>query len=208
MTGAPQVGYRSARGGAERLPAGALGNPAGSFAAGLGYDAAMVSTRFRTALWSLALIALWQADEGRAESPSVAADTAQEAAQALEVDESVDLDLLLRLPDSYTVDGRRRGGAGRSEWRTRFFEARETLDAEKATLAKLHRKMEGMAGSGGSWSAGAPGMSNPDPQQSTLNYKLRQDLRRARVAVSQAEKELRALRVEADLAAVPESWRE
>jgi hypothetical protein len=168
----------------------------------------MVSTRYRTALWSLALIALWQAEEGRADSPSVATDAGPQAVQVVKEDDSVDLDLLLRLPDSYTVDGRRRGGAGRSEWRTRFFEARESLDEEKATLAKLHRKMEGMAGSGGSWSAGAPGMSNPDPQQSTLNYKLRQDIRRAREAVSQAEKELRALRVEADLAAVPESWRE
>ena len=137
-----------------------------------------------------------------------AAGSAQAASAQQDPAPAVELDLLLRLPDEYAVDGRRRGGASRSEWRSRFFEARELLGEQQAKLARLQKKMEGMAGSGGSWAAGAPGMAAPDPQQSTLNYKLRQEIRRARESVTEAEHNLLELRVEADLASVPDSWRE
>ena len=154
----------------------------------------------------MCLLLLLAAAEGVAESDMSAPQ--ETAAASQDAPPAVDLDLLLRLPDEYSVDGRLRGGASRSEWRSRFFEAREQLGEEQANLARLQRKMEGMAGGGGSWSAGAPGMAAPDPQHSTLNYKLRQDIRRARESVTEAEHNLRALRVEADLASVPESWRE
>jgi hypothetical protein len=121
---------------------------------------------------------------------------------------TIDLDQLLKLPDSYMADAERRGGASRSEWRERFFRARENIEARQEELERLQAKMEGIAVDGSSWAAGAPGLSNPDPSTQTLNYKLRQDLRRAREDIEQAERDLRDLRVEADLANVPETWRE
>ena len=158
--------------------------------------------------WTIGLVVLLVASAAVAD-PGVGTPAPQEAPAVLpSADPSVELDLLLRLPDSYIADGRRRGGASASEWRSRFFEAREALDEQETNLGRLQKKMEGMADGGGSWSAGAPGLSNPDPQHSTLNYKLRQDLRRAREAVEQAERDLRALRVEADLDSIPASWRE
>lgn len=169
---------------------------------------AMAPSTVCSAHCTLSLLVLLAAPVGLAE-PGERDSVPQEVPAVLpEAGPSVDLDLLLRLPDSYVANGRRRGGASAGEWRSRFFEAREALGEQQATLERLHKKMEGMAGGGGSWAAGAPGLSNPDPQHSTLNYKLRQDLRRARESVEQAERDLRALRVEADIASVPESWRE
>jgi hypothetical protein len=140
---------------------------------------------------------LAHAEEGAPEPPA-----AEEAAPP------VDLDLLLRLPDSFVADGERRGGASRTEWRARFAEARSRVAEREAELDDLQTRMEGLAGDSSTWSAGAPGLSNPDPKTQTLSYKLRQDLRRAREGVVEAERALRDLRVEADLADVPESWRE
>jgi len=120
----------------------------------------------------------------------------------------VELELLLKLPDSYAAGGELRGGASRSEWRARFFGMREKLDERRDHMQQLQTKMEGMAGDSSTWAVGAPGLSAPDPQISTLNYKLRQDLRRAREDVVLAERELRELRIEADLADVPATWRE
>ena len=121
---------------------------------------------------------------------------------------TIDLDQLLRLPQSYAADGELRAGESPAKWRSRFFEAEEKLAAQRAELVRLQAELEGKAGDSGTWAAGAPGLSSPDPQNSTLSFKLRNDLRRAREAIEQAENDLRALRVEADLADVPDSWRE
>ena len=121
---------------------------------------------------------------------------------------AIDLDLLLKLPESYVTDGERRGGASRSEWRSRFFQARENLSQRQEELARFQGQMEGMAGDSSTWSVGAPGLGSSDPKDSTLSYKLRQDIRRAREKIDEAQRALRELRIQADLAGVPEAWRE
>ena len=68
--------------------------------------------------------------------------------------------------------------------------------------------MEGLAGESGTWAAGAPGLAAPDPKNSTLSYKLHQDIRRGREEIGDAERKARDRRVQADLADVPETWRE
>ena len=120
----------------------------------------------------------------------------------------VDLETLLRLPDSYRTGGERRGGIDRNEWQARFVEARGDVDAKNAELDRLQDKLASLASSGGQWQAGAPGLSNTDPQHQTLSYKLRQELRAARIAITDAERGMLEVGVQADLAGVPQDWRE
>ena len=53
----------------------------------------------------------------------------------------------------------------------------------------------------------APG-AGANAENSPLSYKLRQDIRRQREDVEQAERALTELRVEANLAGVPEDWQD
>jgi len=117
----------------------------------------------------------------------------------------VGLDRLLRLPDSYEAGAERRGGATASEWRARFSTAHEELKEAEAELEKAQREMEQLAGDTGNYQVSAPGVQNPE--NSPVNFGLRQELRQRREDVAREERALRALHVEADLAEVPESWR-
>ncbi len=63
-----------------------------------------------------------------------------------------------------------------------------------------------VAGDSGQWSVAAPG-TTPNPENTPLSYKLRQEIRRQREEVERAERRLRALEIEADLAEVPAEWR-
>ena len=120
----------------------------------------------------------------------------------------VGLDQLLRLPNSLDFKEERRGGGGASDWRRRFSEseramrdARRKLDEAEAAMAEA-----GTAG-GGQWQIAPPGQqANADT--GPLSLKLREDLRRAREGVEEAERSHRALVVEADLAEVPLEWRQ
>ena len=157
--------------------------------------------------WSLGL--LWLLPSlALAEPAGEAGEGPDPGSEAEQVVPPVDLDRLLTLPSSYVADGERRGGARRGEWRTRFLEARDKVAEAEVEVARLQTKLEGISADSASWSAGAPGLSNPDPQSSPLSYGLLQQIRHAREAVEAAERELRELDVNADLAAVPESWRE
>ncbi len=166
----------------------------------------MPSSGRRIALWLGC--ALWLVPVSVAGADAVVEVDASAPPATSSNEPTIDLDLLLKLPDSYLADGARRGGAGRSEWRGRFFQARERLDQGRQELARLQGKMEGMAGDSGTWAVGAPGLGSVDPKNSTLSYKLRQEIRRAREEIEQAERDLRELRIEADLADVPQGWRE
>lgn len=117
----------------------------------------------------------------------------------------VSLDRLLKLPDDYGVDTERRGGAGASEWRRRFREAQARLDGARERLAHTQSQLEQMAQDSEQWKMAAPGTSTPE--NSPLSYKLREDLRRQRDDVANAERALKDLEVEANLAAVPDDWR-
>ncbi len=118
----------------------------------------------------------------------------------------VDLDRLLRLPHSFESDVDRRGGATVSEWRARFESARTDLAEARKRLAKAEAELEKTSGTSSAWQVSAPGSS--DPQTSPLSIRLREEIRSEREAIDGAERRLRALDVQADLAAVPPEWRE
>jgi len=121
------------------------------------------------------------------------------------------IDALLKLPSGYLEPtGRTVAGAGEEEWRRRFERAHKKLDRAVDELAQTKQELDAVAGTGGSsqWSVAPPGASSSGgPTGSPLSFKLRQDLLRNREQLDEAEKALKALRIEADLAGVPVGWR-
>lgn len=132
---------------------------------------------------------------GHAEEPKAPAEPAP----------SVGLDKLLKLPDSVEYDVERRGGATRSEWRTRFREAHGDLEKSRSRKAEAQKKLEDSA-SDSSWRFAPPGASGTT--EATENYKLVQEVKREDAEIQRLEKRLRDLEVEANLAGVPKDWRE
>jgi hypothetical protein len=120
----------------------------------------------------------------------------------------VPLDRLLQLPPSAPVQGEieKHGGSSRGEWLARFQEARSELEDARLTLEEAREALEEEAG-GESWQMGAPGLGNPSPTDTPVDYKRSQDMKRRREDVQRAERRLRDLEVEANLAGVPEDWR-
>jgi len=118
----------------------------------------------------------------------------------------VDLDKLLTIPDSVTIDVDRRGGATRAEWRARFEEAQANVVEEKENLEKSLAKLGDLAKSGGNWKVAAPGQQAVADDNSPINFGLKQQIRRDRESVARAERELVDLKVQANLAGVPEEW--
>jgi hypothetical protein len=120
------------------------------------------------------------------------------------------LDDLLRLPSGFETQAAERpvAGASEDEWRRRFTRAERSIAEAREKLAATKRELDGIAETGGAnqWSVAPPGGS---AQQSTspLSFKLRQELQRNREDLETAEKALRELRIEADLAGVPPDWR-
>lgn len=121
------------------------------------------------------------------------------------------LDALLQLPNGYLGNGGPRpvAGASQSEWRRRFRRAEEELAKAERTLVSTRTELDGIAAEGGAnqWAVAPPGQSSSGSTSSPLSFKLRQALVRDRERVDGAEKALRELRIEADLAGVPEAWR-
>ena len=118
----------------------------------------------------------------------------------------VQLDQLLKLPTSYRADDTRKGGATKSEWRTRFDKARGNLAEKEKKLARTRADMRKAAGEVSQWKIAPPGadVSNTD---NPTNFGLTQELRRGREEVELAEKRLTGLDIEANLANVPDDWR-
>jgi hypothetical protein len=120
--------------------------------------------------------------------------------------EPTELDRLLKLPESQSYGVDRRGGLSRGEWRTRFLEARTSLDNERKSLAAAQGKLDEVAGNASNWQmAPIPGME-PSPD-APLDYQLRLQIRRHKSEIDRLEKKLRELEIEANLAGVPEEWR-
>jgi len=123
------------------------------------------------------------------------------------------LDDLLKLPNGYTTrdDAKPVAGASEEEWRRRFGRAEKAIGEAREALVETRREMDGLAESGGAsqWSVAPPGAAGQagDGGTSPLSFKLRQELVRSREALEQAEKALRELKIEADLAGVPPAWR-
>jgi hypothetical protein len=150
--------------------------------------------------WTVALLAIaWPAI---AEEPEPSNPTGQAVSEPAP---EVGLDQLLRLPNSFEADVDRRSGATASEWRSRFEAARKHLDDAKVRLDEIERELQQVSETTSGWAVAAPG--SKDPQASPLSLRLRQELKQQRTMIDDAERRLRTLDVEADLAAVPQDWR-
>jgi hypothetical protein len=117
------------------------------------------------------------------------------------------LDQLLELPKGLDYGGQRRGGLTRGEWRSRFQGLRKALDAEQRALDAAKKELGEIAGSSDAWSVGPP-IPGAGSSDTPLDYRLRQEINRHKDEVDRLERALRELAVQADLAGVPEEWRE
>lgn len=122
------------------------------------------------------------------------------------------LDDLLQIPSGYLQPTARTvSGAGEGEWRRRFEKAQKELRKALTTLKATKRELDEVAGGGSAsqWSVAPPGATNTGNGSSTspLSFRLRQELLRNREGLDSAERALKELRIEADLAGVPVDWR-
>ncbi len=121
----------------------------------------------------------------------------------------------LQLPDGFiTTSPYSVSGASENEWRRRFKNAESALSEARTSLAATKHELDGVADEGGSsqWSVAPPGAGGggggpPNATTSPMSFRLRQKLREDRERIESTEKAARELRIEADLAGVPESWR-
>jgi hypothetical protein len=123
---------------------------------------------------------------------------------------AVPLDRLLKLPSSAPVQARveKRGGATRGQWLARFEKAREELETAHLALEEVRADLEEAAGGEAAWKMTAPGLGATAQTDTPLDFKLSQELKRCREEVERAERQLQDLGVEANLAGVPEDWRQ
>jgi hypothetical protein len=136
---------------------------------------------------------------------SLAAPLAAEESAPADAAPRLGLDELLKLPDDYGAEEAVRGGATAAEWRRRFRDARAEVEGAQERLARTQGELEQVAQGSDQWQVAAPGASQPE--NSPMSYKLREELRRQRDEVARAERRLRDLEVEANLADVPDAWR-
>lgn len=118
-----------------------------------------------------------------------------------------ELDRLLKLPDSMQYSSEERGGATRSEWRSRFVEARTSVVEGEKALEKAQSQLATVVGSKSEWQFSPPGLPAQTDEHSTTSFQLRQDVKRKRDEVDRARARLRELEVEANLAGIPADWR-
>jgi len=122
----------------------------------------------------------------------------------------VPLDRLFELPTNFEArKAERRRGVGEAEWRSRFGEARQRLERSETALAASKAEMADLAESSNSWSVAPPVGGLPKVNSdSPLNYQLSQRIKADQREVDAAKKDLLDLEVEANLASVPEAWRQ
>ena len=134
-------------------------------------------------------LALGLAAPGRAEEPAP----------------NVGLDQLLKLPPSVSTGVERKGGMTRGEWRGRFERLDGQLASEQQSLAVKQKERDRVAHSSDQWLMGAPGMTNTE---APLDYRLRQEITQHKEEIERLKTARDSLEVEANLAGVPEDWRE
>ena len=119
---------------------------------------------------------------------------------------TVDLDRLLKLPDSidYKVD--RRAGSTRAEWQQLFEEARAAIVAAREEFEVLQGELVEVASESSNWKIAPPG-AGTSQSDAPLDFQLRQRIQRQRAEVERAETRLNDLTIEANLAGVPDDWR-
>ena len=140
-------------------------------------------------------------------APAPVARTQEPEAPAAEVS----LEKLLTLPESAVAtpsSQARRGGKTRAEWQTRFEQAREELAKAKQGLEDSRKELEEVAPDQ-AWSMTAPGLpvQSSGGSENSIDFRLRQQIRRQREELERAEHRLQELSVEANLAGVPDDWR-
>ena len=122
------------------------------------------------------------------------------------------IESLLQLPRGFVATSPKAvAGATETEWRRRFKDAGSALSEARSSLAATKLELEGVAVGGGAnqWSVAPPGSaSDSSPATSPLSFRLRQQLRGDRARIDSTEKAYRELRIAADLAGVPENWRD
>lgn len=118
----------------------------------------------------------------------------------------VQLDRLLDLPESLDYGVERRAGATPGEWRERFREAERSLSDARAELAASEAELATLGEDSEGWALAPPGAGAKN-QDAPLSYQLRMQIRRQRDEVERAERRLRELQIEANLANVPPDWR-
>jgi hypothetical protein len=122
----------------------------------------------------------------------------------------VPLEKLLKLPESVATtpsSEERRGGKTRAEWLARFEQALADLAKARRELEDSRKELEQVAPDQ-AWSMSAPGLpAQSSPSETSIDFRLRQQMRKQRDDVERAEHQLDELSVEANLAGVPEDWR-
>ncbi|MFP6655511.1 MAG: hypothetical protein VCB25_07770 [Myxococcota bacterium] len=120
------------------------------------------------------------------------------------------LESLLRLPQGFvSMSPRSVAGVNEAQWRQRFQTAKTVLATAKQELEATKQELDGVAlgGSASQWNVAPPGANTSNPSTSPLSFRLRQRLREIRERLEMTEKAMRELRIEANLAGVPASWR-
>jgi hypothetical protein len=134
-----------------------------------------------------------------------AAAPAQDGSAEDAVAPPMSLEALMRLPPNVESKPElRKGGATRREWEERFARAHGDIEEARAALAASQHELEQLA-SGEQWKMGAPG-APAGGENSPISFKLREQMRRQREEVTAAERRLTELRIEANLAGVPQDW--
>lgn len=146
------------------------------------------------------------AASGEEGAPAEAAEAAPQREGSAGRAPMVDLGRLLKLPDSYEKPVESRRGKGQADWERRFETVRLDLVSAKTALAAAKAELGEAATDSSQWAVAAPGTA-PNPENTPLSYKLRQEIRRQRENVKRSERQLRSLEIEADLADVPAEWR-
>jgi hypothetical protein len=121
----------------------------------------------------------------------------------------VPLERLLKVPGSVVAPPAeaRRGGKTRAEWQARFQKAYADLETARKALDDARKQLEEVAPDQ-AWSMTAPGLPvNTAPAETSIDFRLRQQIRRQREEVERAERALDDLGIEANLAEVPDEWR-
>ena len=130
--------------------------------------------------------------------------------------QGVGLGQLLKLPDTYRVEAASRKRGTEDEWRGRFERAASEIEDAKRDLTRLQERMASMAGETSAYQMTAPGLGggggggggSSDGENSPMSFPLRERIRQAKEALTQAKRDQRDLVVQANLAGIPEQWRE